>query len=81
MNALDIAREYFPGEDEGFLGMVIWTFTGYPYFFHGDPVDCMRQQIAEVKDILDRCAPLMDDVERYQWHHGGRTPWDEEPAS
>ena len=52
MNAIDIAREYFPDKDDEFLNHVLWEYTGYPQFWNipedgKTPEECLRKQLSE----------------------------------
>jgi hypothetical protein len=49
MNALMIAREYFPDAEDDWLESVVWNETGWPCFWRGDPQDSLRLQLAIVK--------------------------------
>lgn len=53
MNALKIAREIFPNEEDDFLDYVLWEETGFPSFFHDDPEKELRQQLLVFKKKLD----------------------------
>ncbi len=33
---LDIASEYFPDASNDELDYILWEYTGFPCFFHGD---------------------------------------------
>lgn len=52
---LQIAREIFPEVKRGkkgdaYLSHIIWSFTGYPSFWIGDPETCFRRQLQEYHD-------------------------------
>lgn len=49
IDAMAIAKEYFPGWDEDTLADVIWSETGWPCFWSYRPIeDCLRLQLAIV---------------------------------
>jgi len=56
MTPIDIAREYFPDEDEDFLSFVIWEHTGFPSFWNipedgENPDECLRKQLKELSEV------------------------------
>jgi len=50
---IDIVREYFPDASDDFAGYVLWSRTGWPVFWVGDPETWMRLQLQEYKAQLD----------------------------
>ena len=57
MNAIVIAREYFPNKPDDFLGWVIWEKTGYPQFWNipedgNTPEECFRKQLKDFANGL-----------------------------
>ena len=56
MTPIDIAREYFPDEDEDFLAWAIWEHTGFPSFWlipedGATPEECLRKQLKELSEV------------------------------
>lgn len=49
---LDLVREYFPQATDAEADMLLWEHTGYPDFWQGDPVECCRRQLAELRDSV-----------------------------
>ena len=52
---IEIAREIFTEvardeEGDNWLSYVIWNFTGWSEFWHGDAEVCFRQQLQEYHD-------------------------------
>lgn len=54
---LDIAKEYFPNEDQKVLEFILWEYTGYPSFFDpqkGETVeDVLRKQLKTYKESIE----------------------------
>jgi len=50
---VDIVREYFPDATDEHADGILWSRTGWPVFWAGDPETCMRQQLQEYKAKLD----------------------------
>ena len=67
MNVLEVAREYFPDASDDELDHCIWTHTGFPGFWTGDPETCFREQLSKLKTVLDNnqipCEMCTDPVE------------------
>lgn len=47
---LDIASEYFPDASKDELDYILWEYTGFPCFFHGDTETELRKQLQYKKD-------------------------------
>lgn len=44
-------QEFFPeATDEEAMG-ILWSYTGYPSFWHGEPETCLREQLQHLKDV------------------------------
>jgi|GEM_PF-1745622 len=43
----DIVNQYFPNENICYTRNILWSYTGYPGFWRGDPETCMRKQLKE----------------------------------
>ena len=57
MNALDIAKRYFPKADDEFLEFVIWEKTGFPSFWNipkdgNTSEECFRKQLKAAVKLL-----------------------------
>ena len=46
----DVANQYFPGENICVLDQILWSFTGYPHYWRGDPETCLRRQLKDAAD-------------------------------
>ena len=66
LSALKVAREYFPDRDDEFLGHIIWSHTGFPYFWDipadgNTPEECLRKQLKEVQEEFRKWDELTPD--------------------
>lgn len=43
----DVVREYIPGASDELVWDILWNETGYPCFWHGDPEESLRMQVAK----------------------------------
>lgn len=48
----DVANQYFPGVNVWELNEILWSYTGYPEFWIGDPETCLRRQLKEAAEGL-----------------------------
>ena len=55
MNAIELAKEYFPEASEEELDHIIWSRTGFPSFFRGEESieEQMRKQLSAYKKLVD----------------------------
>jgi hypothetical protein len=53
--ALAIAAEFFPQVSEDDRLGILWSHTGFPSFWAGDPEVCVRQQLDEYKRGVCPC--------------------------
>lgn len=47
----DLVREYFPNATDKEVNHILWNYTGYPEFWHGDAEHCCREQLQHLKDV------------------------------
>jgi len=52
MTFLELAREYLPDLTDTELDAVLWSLTGFPAFWKGEPETALRKQLQEIKDKL-----------------------------
>jgi hypothetical protein len=69
---LDLAREVFPDASDATLEGYLWTFTGFPGFFYGDPQAECRAQLLTARAAM---VAGQDYDPEYGWH----TPIDPRP--
>jgi hypothetical protein len=54
-----LVRDYFPDATDADVEFILWEKTGWPCFFRGDPVVCIREQLRKYRDArawgLDTC--------------------------
>ena len=58
--AADIVREYFPDATDQFVDYVLWERTGWPSFWQGNPVECLRGQVLDFREALKLGRRLCD---------------------
>ena len=66
MTAIDLAREYFPGESNRFLEDVLWSETAFPFNVDGK-FDHLRGQLAKAAERRSFCVDSMRMVEDEIW--------------
>lgn len=49
---LDLVREFFPKSTDEEASELLWSRTGYPSFFHGNPVKCIRKSLRAYKRLI-----------------------------
>lgn len=62
---MTVARFYFPGQTDSFIEYVIWSATGYPAFFSGDPIRCFSKQLHRASRLLRKGA--LDRYIEWSW--------------
>jgi hypothetical protein len=44
-------KEFFPEVSDDEAMGILWNYTGYPSFWHGDPKGTLREQLQHLKDV------------------------------
>jgi hypothetical protein len=56
----EIVREFFPDADDEEVETILWSETGWPGFWAGDPETCLRGQLASYRAAIARGTRLCD---------------------
>jgi len=56
MNAIEYVKRIFeePDMHDEFAGAILWGCTGFPSFWHGNPIRCLTKQLRHAKRSLNR---------------------------
>ena len=62
MNAITVVKQIFedPGMDDSLANLILWSCTGWPTWWTGDPVRCFVGQLRHAKRSLARGFTIDD---------------------